>query len=492
MRLFNIEVFNDWIEGESTVYTSPELNEVLALGKTLTIQAIANLPGGAENCTLSVDVEVSADGQRWVDRVVGDQPIDRVSMSTTSTNSTSGSDASGKPFMPFTRLKIKTESGWTKGHVKVLVCARGKGRRFAALTTPRGSSSRSSGSGKPCCDGCAEGKGCSGSSGAPGLGGMASGGLTPTTAALAGATPLAGLISDSGGGSSGLNSDSVPSQFEICSLQHGKCVSGCGNDASCNACCTYKQAACLASVGYPGSGLAAALVNCVKGQANHDGLSPTFDPPDPPPTTLVQFEPHLDKPQGIEPPSTEDFLDAACEQKAEDCHQVQAQKGCPFSSCCGDARIACRAGVDSGAVKSAQDIAPFFSGCWDCQAPENVEQAQCKGKRSRCDLLCAATFFGSGLAVEKAACQKCCANSLCGDLETCAIDACEDANQLQEQNVWGPLRQHCQSQWGSNPTLLQFCLAEVNKQQAHSFAACLPTGFDAWKWSDLENNVLTY
>jgi hypothetical protein len=115
-------VFDEVIHGAATdYYTANKYNELLGRADKLTIQALVdNVETGSG--TISVRIEHSGDQRNWKPKNGTDEII-TVSISTSATTSTIGSDSGSTASLPFVRLRVVLATA-TRAHVKLFVCGR--------------------------------------------------------------------------------------------------------------------------------------------------------------------------------------------------------------------------------------------------------------------------------------------------------------------------------------------------------------------------------
>jgi hypothetical protein len=123
MLVFNIKAFDDYFTNAGAVYTSAELNNLLAKPDKLALMAVTDQVFGVT--ALTVQIEHSADGRNWVAKN-GTAEIPSTLISTTATTVLTGSDSGSSPSLGFVRLKLMLPIGGpgTATHVKLYVTGR--------------------------------------------------------------------------------------------------------------------------------------------------------------------------------------------------------------------------------------------------------------------------------------------------------------------------------------------------------------------------------
>lgn len=126
MRSFHRLVFDESVDGTTSVYTSPAFEALLGLSDALTISGYASGVSGTTP-TLSVAVEQSPDERHWTTRN-GTAEVNAVSLSTSAETTFQGNDGSpiGASRPGFARLKITLGGTSPRGRLKIWVTGRGE------------------------------------------------------------------------------------------------------------------------------------------------------------------------------------------------------------------------------------------------------------------------------------------------------------------------------------------------------------------------------
>ena len=120
-RRFNALVFDEVINGATTVYTSAALNERLGTYNQLTLFVVADAISGTTPA-LSCQIEHSADNRTWVQKTFGSPEI--ASFTVSNTMFKDGGDTSSKGSLGFVRINLTTTGTTPIIHVKLYVTAR--------------------------------------------------------------------------------------------------------------------------------------------------------------------------------------------------------------------------------------------------------------------------------------------------------------------------------------------------------------------------------
>jgi len=124
-RLFNELVFDEYIEGTSSVYSSQEWNALLGSADKTALHAISDTQSaGSGNPSLSVQLEVSGDGRNFTAKN-GTAEINGATITVGSGQISSlGTDAGTTPSLGFARLKVTLGGSTPKVHVRIYACGR--------------------------------------------------------------------------------------------------------------------------------------------------------------------------------------------------------------------------------------------------------------------------------------------------------------------------------------------------------------------------------
>lgn len=115
-------VFDDFVVGTTSVYTSEDWNDKLGLANKLAIQAVSDQVSGTSP-TLTVQIQHSCDQRNWLDKS-GTAEINAESLSPTASNVDFGNDSGSTPNLGYVRLKISLGGTTPVAHVKIHVCGR--------------------------------------------------------------------------------------------------------------------------------------------------------------------------------------------------------------------------------------------------------------------------------------------------------------------------------------------------------------------------------
>jgi hypothetical protein len=124
MRAYHRLVFDDSVNGTTSVYTHPRWNKLLALTELIEIGAVITRADGTTP-TLTVQAQVSPDNQNWFDKS-GTAEIDAASLSTTDQTIAGGKTSTSDSTVGFVRLKITLGGTTPKAHMKIYVTGRGE------------------------------------------------------------------------------------------------------------------------------------------------------------------------------------------------------------------------------------------------------------------------------------------------------------------------------------------------------------------------------
>jgi hypothetical protein len=124
MQVFNIKAFDDFIHGNTAVFTTAEINGLLGKADKLALMAVADQVTGTTN--LTVQIEHSGDGRNWVAKN-GSAEIPATSIPASATTVLAGSDSGSSPSLGFVRLRLTLSQSIAVGHVKVYVTGRDEG-----------------------------------------------------------------------------------------------------------------------------------------------------------------------------------------------------------------------------------------------------------------------------------------------------------------------------------------------------------------------------
>lgn len=125
MRQFNALVFDEFISGQTMVFTSAALDDRLGKPNQLSLFAVAdNVSGTAP--TLSVQIYTSADGRNFVTKSQQGPEINTISLSTGATNVATGYDQFSGSLGSFGYVRLGITLGGTNpaAHVKIYVTGR--------------------------------------------------------------------------------------------------------------------------------------------------------------------------------------------------------------------------------------------------------------------------------------------------------------------------------------------------------------------------------
>jgi hypothetical protein len=128
MRKFNLPlVFDDFVMGATTVYSSSNFNEVLGSADQLALIAVVDSYSGGAAPSITVQLQVSGDGRNWQNKN-STAEINAKPVSTTATTVVSGGDGGTNPAMGFMRLAVSLFSGTAppNAHVRIGACGREK------------------------------------------------------------------------------------------------------------------------------------------------------------------------------------------------------------------------------------------------------------------------------------------------------------------------------------------------------------------------------
>jgi hypothetical protein len=124
MRKYHALVFDDFVVSTTTVFTKPELNDVLGQNDQMAIQCITDQVT-TSNGTITVRLQHSSDQINWINKN-GTAEINGSAINTASTNVTFGNDAGGTPSLGYVRFSILITTA-TQAHVKLWVTGRNQG-----------------------------------------------------------------------------------------------------------------------------------------------------------------------------------------------------------------------------------------------------------------------------------------------------------------------------------------------------------------------------
>lgn len=118
MRVFNTLVFDEWIQGTASYYTSTTVERMLGeSAQKLALQLIVD--GLSTNTTITAELQQSADGQSWA--VVGD--IISQAITTGGVNNITAS-VDSVSLLARVRLRLHMASGAATAHTRLWVCGR--------------------------------------------------------------------------------------------------------------------------------------------------------------------------------------------------------------------------------------------------------------------------------------------------------------------------------------------------------------------------------
>jgi len=123
MRTLHVLIYDDFIEGTTAVYTSPDFNSQLALGDKVKLYAVVDSVGGTSP-TLTVQLEESGDERNWDDKSATAE-IDGEALSTTAVNNVTGYDDGSVPSSGFLRARIELGGTSPEANVKLWATVRG-------------------------------------------------------------------------------------------------------------------------------------------------------------------------------------------------------------------------------------------------------------------------------------------------------------------------------------------------------------------------------
>ena len=124
MRLFNLRVCNENIEGTGQVYTASELNALLASVEALSLFAVADTVSGSSP-TLTVQIEESDDQVHWKSKGATAE-INGVALSTAAKTIAVGRDDGTIVSPGYLRLKVQLGGTSPKAHVRIWAAGRGQ------------------------------------------------------------------------------------------------------------------------------------------------------------------------------------------------------------------------------------------------------------------------------------------------------------------------------------------------------------------------------
>lgn len=122
MRLFHVEAYDDVLEGTSTTYSDPRLDEVLGSVERLRLFVVATDVSGTSP-TLTVRIEEGPTGERWSNKA-GTAEINAVALSTSAVNLVRGADAGGTPGAGQARLAITLGGTSPRAQLRIYVTGR--------------------------------------------------------------------------------------------------------------------------------------------------------------------------------------------------------------------------------------------------------------------------------------------------------------------------------------------------------------------------------
>jgi hypothetical protein len=103
MRAFHVLAYESILEGTTTTFSDPRLNDVLGSAEQLRLFAVTTDVGGSSP-TLTVRIE-EGDDERWSNKA-GTAEINAAALSTTAVTIARGSDTGGTPTAGKARLSI--------------------------------------------------------------------------------------------------------------------------------------------------------------------------------------------------------------------------------------------------------------------------------------------------------------------------------------------------------------------------------------------------
>ncbi len=115
-------VFDEFVVGAVTVYTSPAHNDLLGRTERLAIQAVVDQVTGTSP-TLLVRQEHSSDQRNWSDKS-GTAEIPATAITAGSTNVLTGYEVGTNPSHGYVRLEITLGGTTPQAHVKLWVTGR--------------------------------------------------------------------------------------------------------------------------------------------------------------------------------------------------------------------------------------------------------------------------------------------------------------------------------------------------------------------------------
>jgi len=123
-RRDNILAFDDFVVGNSAVYTRARLNSQLGGCDKCALTAVADQVSGTTP-TITVQIEESADERNWSSKN-GTPEINAQSLSASQTNMFTGADAGTSPAKAFVRLRVALASAGAppQAHLRIYACLR--------------------------------------------------------------------------------------------------------------------------------------------------------------------------------------------------------------------------------------------------------------------------------------------------------------------------------------------------------------------------------
>ncbi|APR86500.1 Hypothetical protein A7982_11849 [Minicystis rosea] len=125
MRTYTKTVFNDFVVGTGSTYTTSEHNKLLGSAGKIAFQVVGDQVSGTSP-TLTLQIEHSSDGRNWSNRS-GTAEINAQSLSSSATNVLFASDAGATPLLGFVRLRIALGGTSPNAHVKITAVGRDNG-----------------------------------------------------------------------------------------------------------------------------------------------------------------------------------------------------------------------------------------------------------------------------------------------------------------------------------------------------------------------------
>ncbi len=122
MRKQVILVFDDFINGTTSVYTPSQLNDVLGRSDQIAAHAVSDQASGTSP-TITVRIQASGDNRNFDDKA-GSALIATSNLTANATNSHHGADGGSTQNDAYVRLAITLGGTSPSAHVKLYVCLR--------------------------------------------------------------------------------------------------------------------------------------------------------------------------------------------------------------------------------------------------------------------------------------------------------------------------------------------------------------------------------